>query len=206
MRGGGQACTAANRFYVHEDVADAFVTRFGEAVAGLSTGAGADPQSQVGPLISSAAVEKVSALVDDALARGAVASHRVGAVPGEGYFYPPTLLRDVPRDADILRTEIFGPVAPVVTWRDEDDLVREVNSVEDGLVAYVYSRDLQRALRLSERFESGMVGINRGVVSDPATPFGGVKQSGLGREGAREGLRAFTETQYLSVDWPEDPA
>lgn len=206
MRGGGQACTAANRFYVHEDLADDFVSRFGEAVARLFTGAGADQQSQVGPLISRAAVEKVSALVDDAVARGAVASHQVGSVPSEGYFYPPTLLRDVPRDAEILRTEIFGPVAPVVTWRDEDDLVREVNSVEDGLVAYVYSRDLQRALRLSERLESGMVGINRGVVSDPSTPFGGVKQSGLGREGAREGLRAFTETQYLSVDWPEAPA
>jgi succinate-semialdehyde dehydrogenase/glutarate-semialdehyde dehydrogenase len=204
MRGGGQACTAANRFYVHEAVADEFVTRFGDAVAGLSTGPGADPRSQVGPLISRAAVEKVSALVDDALGRGAVASHQGRAVPDAGHFYPPTVLRDVPRDAEILRTEIFGPVAPVVTWRDEADLVREVNGVEDGLVAYVYSRDLQRALRLSERLESGMVGINRGVVSDPSTPFGGVKQSGLGREGAREGLRAFTETQYLSVDWPED--
>ncbi len=206
MRGGGQACTAANRFYVHEHVAEQFVSRFGAAVAALSTGSGTDPQSQVGPLISRAAVEKVSALVDDAVARGAVASHQGQSVPEVGYFYPPTLLRDVPRDAEILRTEIFGPVAPVVTWRDEDALVREVNGVEDGLVAYLYSRDLQRALRLSERLESGMVGINRGVVSDPSTPFGGVKQSGLGREGAREGLRAFTETQYLSVDWPEDPA
>ena len=189
FRNGGQACTAANRFYVHADVADAFVARFGAAVETL----------EAAPLISAAAVENVGALVDGAVAAGARVVARAD-VPEPGWFYPPTLLADVPPDAEILREEIFGPVAPVVTWTDEADLLRQVNGTELGLSAYVYAGRLQDALRLAERIEAGMVGINRGIVSDPAAPFGGVKQSGLGREGAREGLREFQETRYFSVD------
>jgi succinate-semialdehyde dehydrogenase/glutarate-semialdehyde dehydrogenase len=199
FRNGGQACTAANRFYVHADVADAFVERFGTAIEALRVGAAADADTDVGPLISATAVESVGGLVDAAVAAGARVSHRA-PTPEQGWFYPPTLLADVPADADILDQEIFGPVAPVVTWTDEAELLRLVNGTELGLAAYVYAGRLQDALRLAERMEAGMVGINRGIVSDPAAPFGGVKQSGLGREGARDGLREFQETRYFSVD------
>jgi succinate-semialdehyde dehydrogenase/glutarate-semialdehyde dehydrogenase len=139
--------------------------------------------------------------VADALARGARVSHQAPAPELDGHFYPPTLLVDVPSDASVVREEVFGPVAPVVTWTDEADLLAQVNDSELGLAAYVYSRDLKWALQLAERIDAGMVGVNRGVVSDPAAPFGGVKQSGIGREGAGEGVRAFRETQYFSVDW-----
>jgi succinate-semialdehyde dehydrogenase/glutarate-semialdehyde dehydrogenase len=199
FRNGGQACTAANRFYVHTDVADAFVERFGTAIEALRVGAAACADTDVGPLISATAVESVGGLVDAAVAAGARVSHRA-PTPEQGWFYPPTLLADVPADADILDQEIFGPVAPVVTWTDEAELLRLVNGTELGLAAYVYAGRLQDALRLAERMEAGMVGINRGIVSDPAAPFGGVKQSGLGREGARDGLREFQETRYFSVD------
>ena len=199
FRNGGQACTAANRFYVHADVADTFVERFGAAIEALHVGAAADADTEVGPLISATAVETVTGLVDAALAAGARVSHRA-RTPEHGWFYPPTLLADVPADAEILGQEIFGPVAPVVTWTDEAELLRLVNGTELGLSAYVYAGRLQDALRLAEQMEAGMVGINRGIVSDPAAPFGGVKQSGLGREGARDGLREFQETRYFSVD------
>ncbi len=152
-------------------------------------------------MISATAAATLSRLVDEAVAGGARISHRAMAPVTEGHFYPPTLLVDVPADAAILREEIFGPVAPVVTWHDEDDLLHQMNDTEFGLTAYVFSRDLKWALQLAERTEAGMVGVNRGVVSDPAAPFGGVKQSGMGREGAREGIREFCETQYFSVDW-----
>jgi len=199
FRNGGQACTAANRFYVHADVAADFVARFGAAVAALHVAPSSDPGAEIGPLISATAVENVGALVDGAVTAGATVAHRAPA-PEHGWFYPPTLLSDVPPDAEILRREIFGPVAPVVTWTDETELLELVNDTEMGLAAYVYAGRLQDALLLAERIEAGMVGINRGVVSDPSTPFGGVKQSGLGREGAREGLREFQETRYFSVD------
>jgi succinate-semialdehyde dehydrogenase/glutarate-semialdehyde dehydrogenase len=146
-------------------------------------------------------VADTAALVDDALARGARVSHRAVTSELDGHFYPPTLLVDVGADAAVVREEIFGPVAPVVTWDGEEELLRHVNDSELGLAAYVFSRDLRWALKLAERMDAGMVGVNRGVVSDPAAPFGGVKQSGIGREGARDGVRAFTETQYFSVDW-----
>ena len=199
FRNGGQACTAANRFYVHADVVGRFVDLFGAAVQGLRVGPASDPDSQIGPLISAAAVAKVGGLVDAAVAAGASASHRASA-PDSGWFYPPTLLADVPSDAEILDQEIFGPVAPVVTWTDEAELLRMVNGTELGLCAYVYAGRLQDSLLLAEAFQAGMVGINRGTVSDPATPFGGMKQSGLGREGAREGMREFQETRYFSVN------
>ena len=201
FRNGGQACTAANRFFVHEDVAAEFVARFGAAIEALRVGSAFEPGTAVGPLISAKAVGHLTALVDDAIARGSKVSHSAQNSALNGHFYPPTLLVDVPADAEIVRTEAFGPVAPVVTWRDEAELLTQVNDTEFGLASYVYSRDLRWALKLAERIEAGMVGINRGVVSDPAAPFGGVKQSGLGREGARDGVLAFTETQYFSIDW-----
>jgi len=205
LRNGGQACTAANRFYVHELVVAEFATKLGRKVAALSVGAAADPSTQIGPLISRAAVDRVGRLVDSAVACGARITHRAELPPDStGYFYSPTVLRDVPADAQIVQDEIFAPVAPIVTWSDEGELLRMVNTSELGLAAYVYTRDLQRAVRLGEAIDAGMVGINRGIVSDPSTPFGGLKQSGLGREGARVGLEAFQETQYLSIDWPEE--
>ena len=204
LRNGGQACTAANRFYVHEAVAAEFADKFGREVAALSVGPASDPSTQIGPLISQTAVDRVVALVDSAVAAGARITH-AAELPqdSKGYFYAPTVLCDVPADAQIVQEEIFGPIAPIVTWSSDTELLGMVNDSEFGLAAYVYSRDLQRALRIGEAIDAGMVGINRGIVSDPATPFGGVKQSGLGREGARVGLEAFQETQYLSVDWPE---
>lgn len=202
FRNGGQACTAANRIYVHTDVAFDFLARLGAEVEKLSVGPATDGAA-VGPLISAAALHRVTETVDLAVREGARISHRAALPEAPGYFYPPTVLAGVAPDATILREEIFGPVAPVVVWSDEDELLEQVNDTEYGLAAYVFAGDLGRAIRLGERIEAGMVGINRGLVSDPSAPFGGVKQSGLGREGAREGMREFQETQYLSVDWPE---
>ena len=199
FRNGGQACTAANRFYVHADVVEQFVADFGAAIAALRVGPSADPESQVGPMISAAAASKIAGLVADACAEGAQVAATAPVPDGPG-FHPPTLLTDVPPTAAILTEEIFGPVAPVVTWTDTEEMLGWVNGTEYGLAAYVYAGRLQDALRLAERIEAGMVGINRGIVSDPAAPFGGVKQSGLGREGARDGIREFQETQYFSVD------
>lgn len=202
LRGGGQACTAANRFYVHATVIDEFVRKFGAEVAALTVGP-ASSGSDIGPLISAAAVSELQRKIDEAIAAGASLTHRAGpATGGRGYFLSPVVLLHVDPDAAIVREESFGPVAPVIAWTEELELLRAVNSTEFGLAAYVYSRDLQRAIRLSESIDAGMVGINRGSVSDPSAPFGGVKQSGLGREGAREGLREFQETQYLSIAWP----
>jgi succinate-semialdehyde dehydrogenase/glutarate-semialdehyde dehydrogenase len=201
FRNGGQACTAANRFYVHAAVADEFVARFGARVEKLTVGAAADG-CDIGPLISANALQRVRRTVDEAVAAGARISHQAAQPDAPGHFYPPTVLVDVPAGAAILRDEIFGPVAPITTWTDESALLEQVNDTEYGLAAYVFAGDLARALRLGESIEAGMVGINRGLVSDPSAPFGGVKQSGLGREGARDGLREFQETRYLSVDWP----
>lgn len=204
FRNGGQACTAANRFYVHEAVADDFITRFGTAVSALRVGPATDPHAQVGPVISPAAATRIEQAIADALAAGARVAYRAPVPEGlTGYFVAPTVLAGVPADATIVRDEIFGPVAPVVTFATDEEVVRLANDSEYGLAAYVYAGNLQRALRLGEAFDAGMVGVNRGVVSDPSAPFGGVKQSGLGREGAREGLLEYTEQQYLSIDWPE---
>ncbi|SFK74130.1 succinate-semialdehyde dehydrogenase / glutarate-semialdehyde dehydrogenase [Amycolatopsis sacchari] len=201
FRNGGQACTAANRFYVHADVVEDFTAKLAARVGALKVGA----DGEIGPLISAKAVDGVTKLVESAIAAGARVVARA-EVPsdGKGYFFPPTVLADVPADAEIVRHEIFGPVAPVITYRSEDELLELVNASEMGLAAYVYAGELQHALRLGEAIDAGMVGVNRGLVSDPAAPFGGMKQSGIGREGAREGLHEFTEIQYLSVAWPED--
>lgn len=201
FRNGGQACTAANRVYVHRDISVGFTARFGAEVAKLAVGHALDGAA-IGPLISAAAVDRVAKSVEAAIAEGARISDRADLPELPGHFYPPTVLADVPFDAEILRGEIFGPVAPIVTWHDEDELLDHVNATEYGLASYVFCRDLGRAMRIAERIDAGMVGINRGLVSDPSAPFGGVKQSGLGREGAREGLREFQETQYLSLEWP----
>jgi succinate-semialdehyde dehydrogenase/glutarate-semialdehyde dehydrogenase len=199
MRNGGEACTAVNRFYVAEPIAEEFTARFAARLAGLCVGPGTAPGVDVGPLIDAAQRGKVAALVDDALGRGAIA--RVGGAPldGRGYFYPPTLLTDVGRDARMLHEEIFGPVAPVMTFDGEDEAVAAANDTEFGLVAYVYTRDLGRALRVMDSLDTGMVGLNQGLVSNAAAPFGGVKASGYGREGGPEGIEEYLETKYAAI-------
>ncbi len=201
MRNGGEACTAANRFYVEESVASDFASRLAEKMGAMTVGPGTEDGTQVGPLVNDAAVEKVDELVRGALDGGARALVG-GSVPQRtGCYYDPTVLVDVPADAAILREEIFGPVAPIVTFTEEADAIRWANDTEFGLVSYVYTGDLARGLRVSEALESGMVGLNRGLVSDPAAPFGGVKQSGIGREGGHEGLLDYTESKYIAVAW-----
>jgi succinate-semialdehyde dehydrogenase/glutarate-semialdehyde dehydrogenase len=201
MRNGGEACTAANRFYVHEAVADEFTSRFADRLSKLAVGPGLDAGTDLGPLVNEDTRSKVASLVDSATTGGAQVVTGGRAPDRKGYFYLPTVLRDLPPDAAILGTEIFGPVAPVVRFRDEDDAIRWANDTEYGLVSYLYTADLRRALRVSEALDTGMVGVNRGIVSDPAAPFGGVKQSGLGREGGHDGLLEFTESKYIAVDW-----
>jgi succinate-semialdehyde dehydrogenase/glutarate-semialdehyde dehydrogenase len=201
MRNGGEACTAANRFYVHEAVADEFTRAFAQRLATLKVGPGLEEDTEVGPLVNEPALSKVAGLVEQASGDGGKIVLGGKAPERRGYFYEPTLIDSVPADAGILDAEIFGPVAPVVRFTDENDAVRWANATEYGLVSYVYTRDLARGLRVSEALEAGMVGLNRGLVSDPAAPFGGVKQSGLGREGAHEGLLEYTETKYIATDW-----
>ena len=201
MRNGGEACTAANRFYVHDAVAGEFTARLADRLSRLSVGPGLDDGTDLGPLVNSDTRSKVASLVESATRDGGRLVTG-GQVPDRrGYFYPPTVLDDVPRGAGILDEEIFGPVAPVVRFTDQADAIALANSTEYGLVSYLYTRDLRRALQVAETLEAGMIGINRGVVSDPAAPFGGVKQSGLGREGGHDGLLEFTETKYIAVDW-----
>ncbi len=201
MRNGGEACTAANRFFVHADVAAEFSARLAERMSGMRIGPGTADDTQVGPLVNEEAVSKV-----DELVRGAVdAGSRVvvgGTRPDRaGFYYDPTVLTDVPAGAEILKEEIFGPVAPIVTFTEEAEAIRLANDTEFGLVSYVYTRDLARGLRVSEALDSGMVGLNRGLVSDPAAPFGGTKQSGIGREGGHEGMLDYLESKYVAVTW-----
>jgi succinate-semialdehyde dehydrogenase / glutarate-semialdehyde dehydrogenase len=201
MRNGGEACTAANRFYVEEPVAEEFARKLADKMGAMKVGPGTEDGTQVGPLVNEAAVAKCDELVTGALAAGARALIG-GKVPERtGWYYDPTVLVDVPADAEILKEEIFGPVAPIVTFTTEDEAVRMANDTDFGLVAYLYTGDLARGLRVSEALESGMVGLNRGLVSDPAAPFGGVKQSGIGREGGHEGLLDYTESKYIAVAW-----
>jgi len=201
MRNGGSACTAANRLYVHASIAEEFSTKLSAAMQSLTVGRGSNDGVDLGPLINASSQAKVDDLVQRTIALGARALTGGHLPDGAGFFYPATVLVDVTADAPVLTEEIFGPVAPIVTFETDDEAVRLANDTEYGLVAYVYSSDLRRAMQISERIESGMVGINRGVVSDPAAPFGGFKQSGLGREGGHEGLLEFTESQYIAVDW-----
>jgi len=199
MRNMGEACTAANRFFVHRTVADAFAARLAERMSALAVGPGTQPASQVGPLIDAAGRAKADGLVQDAVTRGAKVLTG-GEVPdGPGHFYPPTVITEVRPDSELMRAEIFGPVAAILTFDTEDEVVRAANDTEWGLVGYLFTRDLDRALRVGERLETGMVGINTGLVSNPAAPFGGVKQSGLGREGGRVGIDEFLEYKYLAI-------
>jgi succinate-semialdehyde dehydrogenase / glutarate-semialdehyde dehydrogenase len=201
MRNMGEACTSANRFYVHEKVHDEFAKKLTSRMAALKVGNGLDDGVVVGPLVNRDAKKKVVELVDDAIDKGAKILTGGKAPSGPGHFYPPTVLDDVPDGAQMLREEIFGPVAAIQTFKSEGEAIKRANDTEYGLVAYLYTRDLSRGMRVSEQLDFGMIGLNRGLVSDPAAPFGGMKQSGIGREGAHEGLMEFLETQYVSVAW-----
>ncbi|KQU38449.1 MULTISPECIES: NAD-dependent succinate-semialdehyde dehydrogenase [unclassified Rhodococcus (in: high G+C Gram-positive bacteria)] len=201
MRNGGQACTAANRILVHRSRHDDFVAGLASRMSALTVGSGVDPATECGPLVDAKSVDKVHELVQEAIGRGATLVTGGELPGGPGFFYPPTVLTNVDPESDIVATEIFGPVAAITTFDNDDEAVRAANSSEYGLSAYVFGRDLSRALAVAGRLETGMVAVNRGLVSDPAAPFGGVKQSGLGREGAHEGMLEYTETQYTAVDW-----
>jgi len=201
MRNAGEACTAANRFYVHADVAAEFSRRLAERMGALRVGPGTDENTEVGPLINDDAAAKVDELVQCAVAAGAQVVVGGRRPDREGFYYEPTVLLDVPVGAAILGEEIFGPVAPVVTFTDEAEAIRMANDTEYGLVSYVYTRDLARGLRVSEQLDAGMIGLNRGLVSDPAAPFGGTKQSGVGREGGHEGMLDYLESKYIAVTW-----
>jgi succinate-semialdehyde dehydrogenase/glutarate-semialdehyde dehydrogenase len=199
MRNIGEACTAANRFHVHESVAQEFAARLAERMGKLTVGRGTEEGVDVGPLIDEAQREKVQELVQDAVGRGARVLVGGSRGDGPGYFFEPTVLADVPGEARLLGEEIFGPVAPVAPFSSDQEAIEAANRTEYGLVAYVYTRDLQRAFRVSEAIETGMVGLNQGVVSNPAAPFGGVKQSGFGREGGFEGIEEYLETKYVAI-------
>ena len=201
MRNMGEACTAANRFYVHEKVHGEFAKKLTDKMASLKMGNGLDEGVALGPLVNAEGRDKVVELVDDAVKRGAKILTGGKKPEGPGFFYPATVLDNVPDGAKMLNEEIFGPVASIQTFTSEDEAIRRANDTEYGLVAYLYTKDLSRGMRVSEKLDFGMIGLNRGLVSDPAAPFGGTKQSGLGREGAHEGLMEFMETQYISVNW-----
>lgn len=201
MRHSGETCTAANRFYVEAGVVDEFTDKFSLAMGAVKVGNGFDEGVTCGPLINTKAVDDVDSLVQSAVAAGATVALGGSPMEGKGCFYNPTVLRDVQHDFRIAREEIFGPVAPIITFTDQAQMIRDANDTEMGLTGYVYTRDLAKGLRVSEQLEAGMVALNRGAVSDPAAPFGGMKQSGLGREGSTEGIYEFCETQYIATSW-----
>lgn len=202
MRNAGEACTAANRLYVQSGIHDAFAEGLTKRMAALNVGAGTDALTECGPMITKKAVEKIGRLVDDAKTRGAKVLCGGERSKDPGFFYPPTVLSDVPADADMAHEEIFGPVAPISSFQSEDEAIELANNTEYGLAAYVYTRDLARGLRVSSKIEAGMIALNRGLVSDPAAPFGGVKQSGLGREGGQHhGIAEFMEAKYIATSF-----
>jgi succinate-semialdehyde dehydrogenase/glutarate-semialdehyde dehydrogenase len=201
MRNGGQACTATNRFYVQTGVLKSFTEKLTARMAAMKLGDGTDPDTQLGPVITEKQANKISDLVNGAVQEGAKVALG-GARPNRpGFFYPATVLTDVPTDATILKDEIFGPVAAIVSFETEDDVIRLSNNTEYGLAAYLYTKDMKKGLAIAQKLEYGMIGVNRGLVSDTAAPFGGVKQSGLGREGSHHGLIEFTECRYVAVSW-----
>ena len=200
MRNVGEACTAANRFHVAGAVAEEFAAKLAERMGSMKVGRGTEDGVEVGPLIDDTQRHKVAELVEDATGRGARVLVGGHMRDGAGYFYDPTVLTDVPDDAKLLSEEIFGPVAPVKGFTDEDEAIAAANDTDFGLVAYVFTRDLKRALRVVERLETGMVGLNQGMVSNAAAPFGGIKQSGFGREGGSEGIEEYLETKYVAVN------
>ncbi|SDT21392.1 succinate-semialdehyde dehydrogenase / glutarate-semialdehyde dehydrogenase [Nocardioides scoriae] len=199
MRNMGEACTSANRFHVQDTVAEEFAAKLADRMRALTLGHGADEGTDIGPLIDADQRGKVTELVDDAVAKGATAVVGGGVREGAGYFFEPTVLTGVTADARLLKEEIFGPVAPIATFHDEAEAIAAANDTEFGLVSYLFTRDLSRALRVSEALETGMIGLNQGLVSNAGAPFGGVKQSGLGREGGNEGLAEYLETKYVAV-------
>jgi len=200
MRNIGEACTSANRFHIADKVADQFAEKLAQKMGALKVGRGTEEGVQVGPLIDDGQRSKVSELVEDAIGRGAKAVVGGHARDGAGYFYEPTVLTDVPDDANLLHEEIFGPVAPIKGFAEEDEAIAAANDTEYGLVAYVYTSNLKRALRVVERLETGMVGLNQGMVSNAGAPFGGIKQSGFGREGGYEGMEEYLETKYVAIN------
>jgi succinate-semialdehyde dehydrogenase/glutarate-semialdehyde dehydrogenase len=202
MRNIGESCVAANRFHVADAIAEEFSARLAERMGALRVGRGTEPEVEVGPLIDEDQRTKVSELVDDAVGRGGKVLVGGRRGDGAGYFFEPTVIAAVPDEAKILSEEVFGPVAPVTTFRSEEEALARANATEYGLVAYVFTRDLERALRVVEGLDVGMVGLNRGMVSNPAAPFGGVKHSGFGREGGREGIEEYLSTKYVAVDTP----
>ena len=199
MRNIGEACTAANRFLVHESLAGEFASRLAERMGGMTIGRGVEDGVQVGPLIDTAAVDKVTELVTDAVDAGAEVLTGGSAIEGAGYFYRPTVLGGVPPSARVNSEEIFGPVAPIISFSNDEEGIALANDTEFGLVAYAFTESLTRALTVAEGLETGMVGINQGIVSNPAAPFGGVKASGLGREGGPEGIEEYLETKYVGI-------
>ncbi len=201
MRHSAETCTAANRFYVESGIAPDFTEALAEAMSGIKVGAGTDESVTCGPMINPGAIADIDGLVKSAVDAGAETVIGGNPVDGPGFFYEPTVLGNVDHDSPICRAEIFGPVAPIITFDDTDAMIDQANDTEMGLMGYVFTSDLARGLHVSERIEAGMIGLNRGAVSDPAAPFGGMKQSGLGREGASEGIYEFCETQYIAVSW-----
>jgi succinate-semialdehyde dehydrogenase/glutarate-semialdehyde dehydrogenase len=201
MRNGGEACTAANRFYVQDGIIEAFANKLAERMGAMTVGPGYAKTTQCGPVINRSALERIGGLVADATRRGAKVLTGGKQLDGDGFYFPPTVLTGVSAEAAITGEEIFGPVAALTPFKTEDEVIAAANDTEFGLISYVYTRDLARGLRVSEKLEAGMVGLNRGLVSDPAAPFGGVKQSGLGREGAHHGILEFSETKYIAVTW-----
>lgn len=201
MRHSAETCTAANRFYVEAGALDEFSEKFAAAMGAVKVGSGFDAAVTCGPLIDRQAVDDVDALVQGAVAEGAEVMTGGSRVDGAGFFYDPTVLRGVSHESDISKHEIFGPVAPIIAFTDHDEMIRQANDTEMGLTGYVYTQDLAKGLHTSERIQAGMIGLNRGAVSDPAAPFGGMKQSGLGREGSTEGIYEFCETQYIATNW-----
>jgi succinate-semialdehyde dehydrogenase/glutarate-semialdehyde dehydrogenase len=200
MRNIGESCVAANRFYVHVSVAEEFTAKLAERMGALRVGRGTEESADVGPLIDATQCDKVAELVEDAVSRGAKPVVGGSKRSGPGHFFDPTVLRDIAADSRLLREEIFGPVAPVVTFETEQEAVDAANATEFGLVAYVYTRDINRAIRVTESLQTGMVGLNRGRVSNPAGPFGGIKESGFGREGGAEGIEEYLDTKYVAID------
>ena len=200
MRNIGEACTSANRFHVADGVADKFAQLLADKMGALKLGRGTEEDVKVGPLIDENQQKKVEELVEDAVSKGAKTIVGGHIPDGRGYFYEPTVLSDIPDNARVLKEEIFGPVAPVKGFQSEDDAIAAANDTEFGLVAYVFTRDIKRALRVCEGLETGMVGLNQGMVSNVGAPFGGVKQSGIGREGGKWGLDEFLETKYVAVN------
>ena len=199
MRNIGEACTAANRFYVHESLVEDFGSRFAERMAALTVGRGTEDGVDVGPLIDAKARDGVAEMVEDAKAQGATVVVGGSPADGPGYFFQPTVVTGVPKTARVMQEEIFGPVAPIASFSTEEEVLEAANSTEYGLVAYVFTRDLSRMIRVSEALEFGMVGFNQGIVSNPAAPFGGVKASGFGREGGFEGIEEYLETKYVGI-------